>query len=147
MSEPEIMPPRPPLYCSFCGKSDNDVEKIIAGPTVFICNECVDLCSSIVHEAPAEPPLAEAGACELHRRPPLTGEVLRNAVDRLLTMGRGVGGTQFGEDIDGVLVTLDATRRELALLRSLVGVIANKSLEEAAGISRQYIADHPPAGP
>ena len=38
------------LYCSFCGKSQHEVRKLIAGPTVFICDECVDLCSNIVHE-------------------------------------------------------------------------------------------------
>ena len=32
------------LYCSFCGKSQNEVRKLIAGPTVFICDECVELC-------------------------------------------------------------------------------------------------------
>lgn len=36
------------LYCSFCGKSQHDVERLIAGPTVFICNECTDLCEDIV---------------------------------------------------------------------------------------------------
>ncbi len=36
--------------CSFCGKSRNEVRKIIAGPTVFICNECVDLCNDIISE-------------------------------------------------------------------------------------------------
>src|SRR3981081_2593282 len=38
------------LYCSFCGKSQHEVRKLIAGPTVFICNECVELCTDIVHE-------------------------------------------------------------------------------------------------
>ena len=38
------------LYCSFCGKSQNEVRKLIAGPTVFICDECVDLCNDIIHE-------------------------------------------------------------------------------------------------
>ena len=33
-----------PLYCSFCGKSQEDIEVMVAGPTVFICNECVDVC-------------------------------------------------------------------------------------------------------
>lgn len=32
------------LYCSFCGKSQHEVRKLIAGPTVFICDECVELC-------------------------------------------------------------------------------------------------------
>ena len=38
------------LRCSFCGKSQNDVKKIIAGPTVYICNECVELCNDIMEE-------------------------------------------------------------------------------------------------
>ena len=38
------------LYCSFCGKSQHEVNKLIAGPTVFICNECVDLCTDIIRE-------------------------------------------------------------------------------------------------
>ena len=38
------------LYCSFCGKSQQEVRKLIAGPTVFICDECVDLCTDIIRE-------------------------------------------------------------------------------------------------
>ena len=38
------------LYCSFCGKSQHEVRKLIAGPTVYICNECVELCMDIVRE-------------------------------------------------------------------------------------------------
>ncbi|MGY8985922.1 MAG: ATP-dependent Clp protease ATP-binding subunit ClpX [Sphingomonadales bacterium] len=38
------------LYCSFCGKSQHEVRKLIAGPTVFICDECVELCSDIIKE-------------------------------------------------------------------------------------------------
>ena len=38
-----------PLYCSFCGKSQHEVRKLIAGPTVFICDECVELCLSLIH--------------------------------------------------------------------------------------------------
>src|SRR5207342_1827811 len=39
-----------PLYCSFCGKSQHQVRKLIAGPTVFICDECVELCLDIIGE-------------------------------------------------------------------------------------------------
>ena len=43
------------LYCSFCGKSQNEVRKLIAGPSVFICDECIDLCNDIIRdEAQAE---------------------------------------------------------------------------------------------
>ena len=42
------------LYCSFCGKSQHDVRKLIAGPTVFICDECVELCMDIIKEESKE---------------------------------------------------------------------------------------------
>ena len=38
------------LFCSFCGKSQHEVRKLIAGPTVFICDECVELCMDIIKE-------------------------------------------------------------------------------------------------
>src|SRR5258708_12878506 len=38
------------LKCSFCGKSQNDVRKLIAGPTVYICDECIELCNDIIAE-------------------------------------------------------------------------------------------------
>ena len=42
------------LYCSFCGKSQHEVRKLIAGPSVFICDECVELCNDIIREEVAE---------------------------------------------------------------------------------------------
>src|SRR5437588_11208604 len=39
-----------PLHCTFCGKSQHEVRKLIAGPTVFICDECVELCMDIIGE-------------------------------------------------------------------------------------------------
>lgn len=41
---------RGPLYCSFCGKGQHEVRKLIAGPSVFICDECIDLCTDIIKE-------------------------------------------------------------------------------------------------
>ena len=38
------------VYCSFCGKSQQKVRKLIAGPTVFICDECVELCTDMIRE-------------------------------------------------------------------------------------------------
>ncbi|MGE4160064.1 MAG: ClpX C4-type zinc finger protein, partial [Planctomycetota bacterium] len=45
-----------PLFCSFCSKTQHEVTKLIAGPSsVYICNECVDLCNDIIREeVPAE---------------------------------------------------------------------------------------------
>jgi ATP-dependent Clp protease ATP-binding subunit ClpX len=45
------------LYCSFCGKSQNEVKKLIAGPSVFVCDECVDLCNDIIKEEKLDTPL------------------------------------------------------------------------------------------
>ncbi len=45
------------LYCSFCGKSQHEVKKLIAGPTVFICNECVELCTDIIREERGSNPI------------------------------------------------------------------------------------------
>jgi ATP-dependent Clp protease ATP-binding subunit ClpX len=42
------------LFCSFCGKNQNEVRKLIAGPSVYICNECVDLCNDIIKEEISE---------------------------------------------------------------------------------------------
>ena len=44
------------LYCSFCGKSEHEVRKLIAGPSVYICDECVDLCNDIIREEVAAKP-------------------------------------------------------------------------------------------
>ncbi len=46
------------LYCSFCGKSQHEVKKLIAGPSVFICDECIDLCNDIIRDETT----ADAGA-------------------------------------------------------------------------------------
>lgn len=53
------------LYCSFCGKSQHEVRKLIAGPSVFICDECVDLCNDIIREELAERESTEGDSTEL----------------------------------------------------------------------------------
>lgn len=52
------------LYCSFCGKSQHEVRKLIAGPSVFVCDECVDLCNDIIREEIQEKD-SEAGTKKL----------------------------------------------------------------------------------
>ncbi len=60
------------LYCSFCGKSQHEVKKLIAGPSVFICDECIELCNDIIRdEVPAESPASKAGKSDL----PLPSEI------------------------------------------------------------------------
>ena len=54
------------LYCSFCGKSQHEVKKLIAGPSVFICDECIELCNDIIRdEAPADGAGAKAAKSDL----------------------------------------------------------------------------------
>ena len=50
------------LFCSFCGKNQSEVKKLIAGPSVYICDECVSLCNDIIKEDLAE-------ACLLYTSP------------------------------------------------------------------------------
>ncbi|MDQ5897135.1 MAG: ATP-dependent Clp protease ATP-binding subunit ClpX [Pseudomonadota bacterium] len=62
------------LYCSFCGKSQHEVKKLIAGPSVFICDECIELCNDIIRdEAPGAdaPAASKAGRDDL----PVPGEI------------------------------------------------------------------------
>ncbi|MBX3618376.1 MAG: ATP-dependent Clp protease ATP-binding subunit ClpX [Rhizobacter sp.] len=54
------------LYCSFCGKSQHEVKKLIAGPSVFICDECIELCNDIIRdEVPPDTPEARAAKSDL----------------------------------------------------------------------------------
>src|SRR5256886_6853797 len=48
------------LYCSFCGKSQREVRRLIAGPSVFICDECIELCNDIIREEGATSDTARA---------------------------------------------------------------------------------------
>lgn len=50
MADKKATTPEKALYCSFCGKSQHEVKKLIAGPSVFICDECIDLCNDIIRD-------------------------------------------------------------------------------------------------
>jgi len=63
------------LYCSFCGKSQHEVRKLIAGPSVFVCDECVDLCNDIIREE-----IQEKTVEKEDRKLP-TPEEIRNTLD------------------------------------------------------------------
>jgi hypothetical protein len=86
------------LSCSFCGKSQDEVRKLIAGPQVYICDECVETCNDVL-EKDFEPPAAVADqapgqpatfnlsvACALCHLPTPTGEVLPIAERGFLCM-------------------------------------------------------------
>ena len=73
------------VRCSFCGKSSSDVEKVIAGPGVYICNECVGLCSEILAgEQEGKPSPSEA---RLPAWENLTDEQLLDLLPRIAAVG------------------------------------------------------------
>ncbi len=71
------------LYCSFCGKSQHEVRKLIAGPSVFVCDECVELCNDIIREEVQE----EANAAQSNSKFP-TPEEIYNILDEYV-IGQG----------------------------------------------------------
>jgi ATP-dependent Clp protease ATP-binding subunit ClpX len=80
------------LYCSFCGKSQHEVKKLIAGPSVFICDECIELCNDIIRdEVPAE------------------GAAARNAKSDLPTPG------EIKNILDSYVIGQDAAKRTLSV--------------------------------
>ena len=73
------------LYCSFCGKSQHEVRKLIAGPSVFVCDECVELCNDIIREE------LEDRADSLPREPPPVAEDVVPQPHPLFSRGRVYG--------------------------------------------------------
>lgn len=65
MSENKTPAPEKMLYCSFCGKSQNEVKKLIAGPSVYICDECIDLCNDIIRDELLSPEFNQENGSEL----------------------------------------------------------------------------------
>jgi len=77
------------LYCTFCGKSQDEVRKLIAGPSVFICDECIELCMEIIHKENLSPDTAAMGEAEylswhIAVRPPNSAEVLADALIKIM---------------------------------------------------------------
>ncbi len=68
------------LYCSFCGKSQHEVKKLIAGPSVFICDECIDLCNEIIRDE-----LPEGDAAQLTRSDLPTPAEIKANLDNYVT--------------------------------------------------------------
>ncbi len=66
MADKKGSPSEKVLYCSFCGKSQHEVKKLIAGPSVFICDECIELCNDIIRdEVPVDGAEAKAAKSDL----------------------------------------------------------------------------------
>src|SRR6476620_4526614 len=81
------------LYCSFCGKSQHEVRKLIAGPSVFICDECIELCNDIIREEGAT---ADASRTDKNKLP--TPHEIRQILDQYVI------GQEFAKKILSVAV-------------------------------------------
>jgi hypothetical protein len=86
-------PPWATVSCSFCGKTEHEVRKIVAGPNVWICDECIGLCNDVIEqecerEAAADPArtetLTQSVACALCRLPEDASELILVADDRFV---------------------------------------------------------------
>jgi len=157
------------LYCSFCGKSQHEVAKLIAGPSVCICDECVELCGDIILEEKKQgsggeaPPSVEAGAADAPPPPRLAflfcptgkpydrifGDVIRPAVEAAgFTVERAneVFGARPGfEDLwnrisSATIVVADVTGSD-------PGVMYELGMAHAVGVPAMLIAQRTDAIP
>lgn len=71
------------LYCSFCGKSQHEVRKLIAGPSVFVCDECVELCNDIIREETQQNSEGEDGTTEF----PIPEEIHKSLDEYVIGQG------------------------------------------------------------
>ena len=69
------------IKCSFCGKSRDEVDRILAGPGVYICNECIQLCREILEEEPA---LADTDAAEAPHELPKPVDIVKTLNDYVI---------------------------------------------------------------
>lgn len=88
-----------PVYCSFCGKCSNEVKKLIAGPTVFICDECVALCSCIIV---SEMEANRFGIWHLSKAPPMDSTAIIKAIVRELREEEAQGTSGSAQDRNGL---------------------------------------------
>jgi hypothetical protein len=109
----------PTLHCSFCGKSQHNVAKLIAGPSVFICDECVGLCNKIIGQP------AETAA------PVSFDNVAAMPTDRLLNMLK----------VQGVIFDSARARLQEAVDTLRAREVSWATIGEALGVSRQAAWD------
>jgi len=105
------------LHCSFCGKAQQEVEKLIAGPMVFICNECVGMCGDVI----AGRPIPDNG----YRRP-----LDRTSEQLLLLMGSVSFAAEAGRDfLQQIVDTLRAREVSWAEIGGALGVSRQSAWE------------------
>ena len=131
------------LCCSFCGKSQHNVDKLIAGPSVYICNECVDLCNDIIEAEDGKTPPGDANPASVPREatgselkqlpppPPTIGDIRSMSTERLLRWLRFQEGL-LEQSRTGLQEAVDTLRSR---------DVSWAAIGEALGVSRQAAWD------
>ena len=118
------------LVCSFCGKSQDEVRKLIAGPTVYICDECIDLCNDIMaEECDQEEGLTSTSAV------PKPAEMVQ-----LLLVEQGRPGNSFGYPSIGALA------RRTDIFTGVCGFSSGAFNVAAPGVERERFMPGPGKG-
>jgi hypothetical protein len=122
------------LSCSFCGKSQREVKKLIAGPRVYICDECIGLCNDIL----AERIEREAGPPAAQPTPPAPREVVNRK--RLMQIHRRLSDAAYTmrrvwiiEDPESAR-TIHTMAEQIGSLAEELGAMASRAQDEAAGV-------------
>src|SRR3546814_18319826 len=87
------------LHCSFCNKSQHEVRKLIAGPSVFICDECIDLCNDIII-AESQEAARDAISNERHTHEEIKSFLNGYVIGQDTQIGRGSGREGVGQDVE-----------------------------------------------
>ncbi len=113
------------LRCSFCGKAKSEVAKLIAGPGVYICNECVGLCSEIIEKEQDSEAIQPGEAVSFT----LLQEQLHSVLDTLSEREAGVVSMRFGLT-DGQPKTLDEIGKVYGVTRERIRQIESKIMSK-----------------
>ncbi len=129
-----VRKPSPKMFCSFCRKASDAVAKLIAGPGVFICNECVGLCVDIIAKSPGQPDPADP--CKEAMDP---DKIMKDAEIQLLNAWRGLDDESL---LRGLPASESAVEGSRKVLQSQIDILRERKVSwaqigDALDISRQ----------
>jgi ATP-dependent Clp protease ATP-binding subunit ClpX len=115
-----------PLSCSFCAKPSSAVDKIVAGPGVYICNECVDLCNDVLRSEQPDP--SGSGARLSAWEHEMTDEQILDQLPRI-----AAAGVQTETSLQRLITVLRARRVTWARIGTALGITRQSAWERFSG--------------